>query len=359
MVADGGAARLIGWSSLSHDLVDVYASREHPEPYAYRRAICARDRVANVIAPDHQQPPRDAGLRADGDRRRGRSRADAGLLARHRARDGNGRAQPGERSRAKRRRSRRRARAVRLRAGLRQGAAPATRVLLAGFGSGCDALVFEMTGPMPGADRAARGCQPRSRLRRIRAFPQPDGALDLDWGVRSEFEQKAQATVLERYGRDMIGFIGGRDTKGNVQFPKSRIPVRPDADGPEPMAGRTARRRTRDASSPSPLTASIITPDPPFWFGLAQFDNGARVMMEFTDADARGFSVGDRVRMRLRDQVARSAGAASAPISGRRRRRSARARSLMPWRAASRTRSRSSAWAARRSASIGTRAPKT
>ena len=43
-----------------------------------------------------------------------------------------------------------------------------------------------------------------------------------------------------------------------------------------------------------------FTPDPPFWFGLAQFDNGARVMMEFTDADARGFAVGDRVRMRLR-----------------------------------------------------------
>ena len=42
------------------------------------------------------------------------------------------------------------------------------------------------------------------------------------------------------------------------------------------------------------------TPDPPFWFGLAQFDNGARVMMEFTDADAHGFSVGDRVRMRMR-----------------------------------------------------------
>ena len=43
-----------------------------------------------------------------------------------------------------------------------------------------------------------------------------------------------------------------------------------------------------------------FTPDPPFWFGLAQFDIGARVMMEFTDADPRGFSVGDRVRMRLR-----------------------------------------------------------
>jgi hydroxymethylglutaryl-CoA synthase len=117
--------------------------------------------------------------------------------------------------------------------------------------------------------------------------------------VRSEFEQKAQATVLERYGRDMIGFIGGRDAKGNVQFPKSRIPVRPDADGPEPLEDvRLADELGRIVS----VTADRLnyTPDPPFWFGLAQFDNGARVMMEFTDVDARGLSVGDRVRMRLR-----------------------------------------------------------
>jgi hydroxymethylglutaryl-CoA synthase len=97
----------------------------------------------------------------------------------------------------------------------------------------------------------------------------------------------------------MIGFIGGRDAKGNVQFPKSRIPVRPDADGPEPMIDvRLAGEEARIIS----VTADRLnyTPDPPFWFGLAQFDNGARVMMEFTDADGRGFSVGDQVRMRPR-----------------------------------------------------------
>ena len=42
------------------------------------------------------------------------------------------------------------------------------------------------------------------------------------------------------------------------------------------------------------------TPDPPFWFGLVQFDGGARVLMELTDADPKGFSVGDPLAMRLR-----------------------------------------------------------
>ena len=116
-------------------------------------------------------------------------------------------------------------------------------MLLAGFGSGCDALIFEMTETDAGGGRGGRsGADAVSRLPTIVRFLSLTGRSNLDWGVRSEFEQKAQATVLERYGRDMIGFVGGRDAKGNVQFPKSRIPVRPDADGPEPMAGRSVGR---------------------------------------------------------------------------------------------------------------------
>jgi uncharacterized OB-fold protein len=173
------------------------------------------------------------------------------------------------------------------------------RILLAGFGSGCDALVFEAAGPTPGAEAAEVALKQGVVLKDYLRFLSLNGALELDWGMRSEFEQKAQATVLNRYGRDMLGFVGGRDSAGKAQFPKSRVPVRPDAEGPEPMQDvRLADEAARIVS----VTADRLnfTPDPPFWFGLAQFDNGARVMMEFTDADARGFSVGDPLAMRLR-----------------------------------------------------------
>ena len=43
-----------------------------------------------------------------------------------------------------------------------------------------------------------------------------------------------------------------------------------------------------------------FSPDPPFDFGLVQFENGARVLMEMVNRPADGFRVGDRVRMRLR-----------------------------------------------------------
>ena len=298
LVAEDGAARLVGWASLSHDLVDVYASRERPTPYAFEERFVRETSVAEIIAPTIKAALANAGL-APADIRHAAVHEPLAGLWRDIARAtgvtapnhaGDVAAQLGDLGAAH---------ALFAFALAAARATPGDRILLVGFGGGCDALVFELMAPMPGARAAeealARGLVFDDYVR----FLSLNGALELDWGVRSEFEQKTQATVLERHGRSMMGFVGGRDAKGNVQFPKSRIPVRPDADGPEPMSDvRLAEESARIVS----VTADRLnyTPDPPFWFGLAQFDNGARVMMEFTDADTRGFSVGDRVRMRPR-----------------------------------------------------------
>jgi hydroxymethylglutaryl-CoA synthase len=298
LVAEEGSARLLGWASLSRDLVDIYASREHPEPYAYEERFVRDTTVSQVIAPTIRKALANAGLAGSDIQHAAVHEPVAGLW-----RDiskATGITAPNHASDVA---------AALGDLGAAHGlfgfalaaarAKPGDRILLAGFGSGCDALVLEMTAPMPGAESAedalARGLAFGDYVR----FLSLNGALEMDWGVRSEFEQKAQATVIQRYGRDMVGFIGGRDAAGNVQFPKSRIPVRPDADGPELMEDvRLADDPARIVS----VTADRLnfTPDPPFWFGLTQFDSGARVMMEFTDADARGFSVGDPVQMRLR-----------------------------------------------------------
>jgi uncharacterized OB-fold protein len=178
-------------------------------------------------------------------------------------------------------------------------AQPGDHVLVTGFGSGCDALVFRVDAPVPGAAHASAMLASGEVTADYVRFLSLSGAIDLDFGVRSEIEQKAQATVLERHGRDTIGFIGGRDSAGNVQFPKTPVPVRPGA------AGRETLEDVRLADLPATLksvTADRLnfTPDPPFWFGLVQFDNGARILMELTDAGAEGFVVGDALQMRLR-----------------------------------------------------------
>jgi len=178
-------------------------------------------------------------------------------------------------------------------------AKPGDFVLVLGFGNGADALVFEVTGPVPGANTMAAALKEGQLLTSTSRFLSLTGSVDLDWGMRAEFEQKAQATVLERVGRDIIGFVGGRDSTGNVQFPKSAFPVNPALSLTEAM--EDVRLADLEATIVS-VTADRLnfSPDPPFDFGLVQFDNGARVLMEMVNRPAEGFRVGDRVRMRLR-----------------------------------------------------------
>src|SRR3546814_4906868 len=84
-------------------------------------------------------------------------------------------------------------------------------VLAAGFGSGCDALVFRVESPIPGAGAMRAALATGYITSDYVRFLSLSGAIDLDFGVRSECEQKAQATVIVRHGRDTIAFIGGRD----------------------------------------------------------------------------------------------------------------------------------------------------
>jgi hydroxymethylglutaryl-CoA synthase len=298
VVADDAPVRLIGHASISHDLIDLYSSREHPTPYGYEERFVKETAAREVMAPAINAALADAGLEPSAIAHCAISEPLAGMTRDIAKLTGvtapnhciNLAASAGDLGAAH---------GLYALALAFAAAKPGDKVLLASFGSGCDALVFEVSGPVPGAAEAKAMLSQGLPLTDYVRFCSLSGALDLDWGVRSEFEQKAQATVLERHSRNTIGFIGGRDGTGNVQFPKSRIPIRPDADGPEMLEDVRLADLTGTLIS---VTADRLnyTPDPPFWFGLVQFENGARVMMELTDADATGFAVGDKLSMRLR-----------------------------------------------------------
>lgn len=297
-VCDSGGARLVGYASRSADFVDLYASREHPYAYSYEERFVREATVARLMAPTIKAALADAMIPPDRIAFAAVHEPVAGAwrdIARQTGIDAPNLASDlavaaGDLGAAH---------AIYAAALAFDRAAIGECVLVVGFGGGCDALGFEKIGNLEGTAQAAQHLREGVATSDYIRFLSLTEALDLDWGVRAEFEQKAQATVMERYGRDMMGFIGGRDSAGNVQFPKSNIPVRPDATGPESLSDvRLADEFARIVSA----TADRLnfTPDPPFWFGLVQFDCGARVMMEFTDDNGGGFSVGDAVQMRFR-----------------------------------------------------------
>jgi hydroxymethylglutaryl-CoA synthase len=297
-VGQRGGARLIGHASLTHDLVDRYASRDHPTPYAYEERFVRDRAVSEIIVPAVQQAC-------------AAGRIEPAQLAYAAVAE----PVPGTWAAASRKLKTaviNHCQAVSEQAGdlgtamplfglglALAAAKPGDHVLVVGFGSGADALVFEVMAPVAGAEGFAEALAQGTRLASVTRFLNLVNAVSLDWGMRSEFQQKAQASVMERVGRDMIGFVGGRDSQGNVQFPKSEYPVNPAIDLPELLEDvRLADQQARIIS----ITADRLnfSPDPPFDFGLVQFDNGARVLMEMVDRPAVGFAVGEGVRMRLR-----------------------------------------------------------
>jgi len=298
MVAPQGFLTLRGHASLAHEFVDLYSSREHPTPYASEERFARDTAIDAVLVPSIRAALENAGVEAAAIRHAVVPEAVPATWKPLAGRLGLNAPNHAE--------------AVQAAAGdlgaalplfglalAAEQAAVGDLILLVGFGSGCDALVLEMTAPMPRATGAGAALAHGVPLKDYTRFLSLCGSLDLDWGPRSELEQKTTAPVLERYGRLVLGFIGGRDSTGNVQFPRTKIPVNPEAD---PAVTLVDVRLAEETARIQSLTADRLnfTPDPPFNFGLVQFENGARVLMEFCDAPPGTLAVGNAVRMRFR-----------------------------------------------------------
>lgn len=180
---------------------------------------------------------------------------------------------------------------------------PGDRILVVGFGQGCDVLAFEATQrcldsakPRGVSGWTARR-KPESNYLKFLAFA---GLLDLERGMRAELDQKQALTALYRNRRTVLGLVGGRDRKtGQVQFPPTPISVGSEhalaADFEDyPLAERPARILTYTADN---LT---YTPDPPNCYGMIEFDGGGRMLAEFTDIDSAAIEVGLLLRMSFR-----------------------------------------------------------
>lgn len=174
-----------------------------------------------------------------------------------------------------------------------RAAAPGALVLVAAFGSGCDALLLRRTGaPCPGGV-PGDGKAETSYLKYL-SFT---GQIDLEWGMRAEMDNKTALTAAWRDHARAARFEGGRCSAcGTVQFPRSAVCVNPDCRAQKTQAPVSlADARAKVMSHTTDFLA--YTPHPPFQFGHVDFDDGARVLMEFTDADNGELAVGLPLRM--------------------------------------------------------------
>jgi len=180
-----------------------------------------------------------------------------------------------------------------------RAAAPGALVLVAAFGSGCDALLLRRTdAPCPGAIPDAG--RPETSYLKYLSF---NGLIDLEWGMRAEMDNKTALTAAWRDHARAARFEGGVCGRcGTVQFPKTLVCVNPECRAQETQTPKSfADAPARVLSHTSDFLA--YTPSPPFQFGHIDFDGGGRVLMEFADTDVDELAVGVPLRMvyRIKD----------------------------------------------------------
>lgn len=178
-------------------------------------------------------------------------------------------------------------------------AEPGQVIMLVAFGQGCDVALFRKEAgarrPQRGVRGAlAEGIEETSYLKML-SFA---GELNIDWGPRSEVDTKASIAQQYRAHEQVLAFTGGQcQGCGSIQFPSLPNCVNcgeADSQVPVSLADQSARVAT--------LSADWLQyyPAPPLYVGLAQFDNGARLLMEIVDVGKQELDVGTPLKMVFR-----------------------------------------------------------
>ncbi|MEE8394917.1 MAG: OB-fold domain-containing protein, partial [bacterium] len=182
-------------------------------------------------------------------------------------------------------------------------AKPGDKLLVVGFGQGCDALLFEATEALAGYKTGAGVAQALARKREegnYNKFLAFNDLVTQEKGMRAETDNQTALTALYRK-RDMLtALIGGRCSQcGTAQFPKTRVCVNPECNAmnsqqDHPFADQPCKVITWSADY---LTYSV---DPPTHYGLVQFEAGGRFLANFTDVDVGKVDTGMDMRMVFR-----------------------------------------------------------
>ena len=182
---------------------------------------------------------------------------------------------------------------------------------MVGFGQGCDALVFEATDALA-ASKPERGISGYLRRRRAdtdyHRYLGINDLVALEHGLRSETDKQTGLTTLYRNREMVLGFLGGKCSQcGTLQFPKSNVCVNPNCHAADTQEDHpfSEMRATIRSCTADRLTYSMA---PPAYYGMVQFEEGGRAMIDFTDIDADAApGVGQPMRMvfRVKDYDAR------------------------------------------------------
>jgi len=160
------------------------------------------------------------------------------------------------------------------------------KILLAGFGQGCEAFVLETT---PEISTMSKQDGVRAKVQGDEQMDLPtlrylsfNGQLDVDFGARAEADRKTSLSAAYRHAPDLARLVAGICTVcGTVQFPKAAICVNPNC---RHEGEQDDHSLAQEAASIKTITTDWLgfSLNPPNRYGMVEFESGARMIVNFT-----------------------------------------------------------------------------
>ncbi len=180
---------------------------------------------------------------------------------------------------------------------------PGDRILLAGFGQGCDALYFEVTENilnLPKRTGITGSLADKKSVDNYPKFLKFRDLIQTEMGIRAEIPTQTAMTVLWRKRKMLTGMVGGKCTEcGTPQFPKMDVCVNPEC---RKIGTQLDYEFAETPAVVKSFTGDLlaVSLDPPAIYGMVQFDGGGRFMADFTDCELSDVRVGQPVKLAFR-----------------------------------------------------------
>mgnify|MGYP001826988832 CR=1 FL=1 len=184
-----------------------------------------------------------------------------------------------------------------------EDAQPGDNILMAGFGQGCNALLFTVTDNI--ANLAPRNgfagtLDNKKTISNYQKWLKFRDLIQTEMGIRAEAPTQTATTVLWRKNKMILGLVGGKCREcGTPQYPRADICVNPKcgaihSQDDYEFADVPAKVKTFTGDM---LSVSV---DPPAIYGMVQFEGGGRLMADFTDCELDDIKVGLPMQMEFK-----------------------------------------------------------
>lgn len=182
-------------------------------------------------------------------------------------------------------------------------ASPGDKILLAGFGQGCDVLAFEVTKHIKKLKprRGVKGClESKADLESYQKYSKFRDLIKADQGIRGEANPASSLTVLWRKRKSLYGLVGLKCNKcGTAQYPGNSVCVNPDCGSVSDFVDyEFSDKKAKVLMYTGDMLAASA--HPPAVYGMVGFDGGGRTFVDFTDCTVDQVKVGMPARMSFR-----------------------------------------------------------